>query len=173
MACATIALAACCRTWALERAAVSLAKSASRIRLREAERFSLVVSRLEIVAWKRFCTAPRSARPPLTWLSAASITLRAWLAPSNVEMSIEATLAKVLAFASSLGKTEESAPVVVIAPLMLTSSIVPVLTADTVPFSVSVVPPKFTESSPAVALAKFSRVMLRPSVVVSVMSFFA
>ena len=47
-------------------AAVSLAKSASRIRLREADRFSLVTSRLEIVAAKRFCTAPRSARPLLT-----------------------------------------------------------------------------------------------------------
>jgi hypothetical protein len=84
------------------------------------------------------------------------MTLRAWLAPANVEISIAATLEKVLLLASEFANTVSSAPVVVIAPLMLTSSTVPVLTAETVPFSVSVVPPKSIESSPAVSLAKFS-----------------
>ena len=54
MDCASIAVAACCSTWERDREAVSIAKSASRIRLREAVRFSLVDCKLAIVDEKRF-----------------------------------------------------------------------------------------------------------------------
>ena len=59
------------------------------------------------------------------------------------------------------------------APLVLAIATVPVLTADTAPPSVSAVPPNETLSLPAVLLAKLSKETLRPSVVVSVMAFFA
>ena len=72
-ACATIAVPACCRTWARDRAAVSAAKSASWMRLRDAERFSLAVCRFSIVDEKRFCTAPSAARDESIVCSAASI----------------------------------------------------------------------------------------------------
>ena len=73
MACATIAVPACCSTWARDRFAVSAAKSASWMRLREADRFSLVVCRFAIVDEKRFWIAPSDARLELTVVSAASI----------------------------------------------------------------------------------------------------
>ena len=72
MACARIATPACCRIWAFVRFAVSDAKSASRIRLRDAWRFSLTAWRLAIVDSKRFWIAPRVLRKPLTVVSAAS-----------------------------------------------------------------------------------------------------
>ena len=50
------------------------AKSASRMRLRAALRFSAVVVRLATVEEKRFCTAPRSARMLVTWDKAPSST---------------------------------------------------------------------------------------------------
>jgi hypothetical protein len=54
LACATMAVPACCSTCARLRLAVSAAKSASVIRLREAVRFSPVACRLSMVELKRF-----------------------------------------------------------------------------------------------------------------------
>ena len=52
----------CCRICARVGAAVSIAKSASRIRLREADRFSATVCRLPTADSKRFWIAPSEAR---------------------------------------------------------------------------------------------------------------
>src|SRR4029078_11473160 len=62
LACATIAVPACCRIWARVRAAVSAAKSVSWIRLREAERFTETAWRLLIVESKRFWMVPSVRR---------------------------------------------------------------------------------------------------------------
>ena len=102
MAWAIIAVPACCRTWARDRFAVSAAKSASWMRLREAERFSLPVCRFWIVDEKRFCTAPSVARLELTVCSAASIAVSAAFDPATVEMSIALTAVPVLAIAVEL-----------------------------------------------------------------------
>src|SRR5690606_20556989 len=61
LAWASIAVPACCRIWLRESCADSLAKSASWIRLRAADRFSTEVDRLATTEVKRFCTAPISA----------------------------------------------------------------------------------------------------------------
>ena len=71
-ACAIIAVPACCRICERASAAVSTAKSASWIRLREAVRFSLEVVRFSIVDEKRFWIAPSAARLELIAVSAAS-----------------------------------------------------------------------------------------------------
>src|SRR5690606_41077241 len=73
-ACASIATPACCSTWARVSAAVSAAKSASRIRDREADMFSTDVDRFATTDSKRFWIAPRSAREPLTSVRALSMT---------------------------------------------------------------------------------------------------
>ena len=53
-ACAKIETAACCMIWFRVNFAVSLEKSVSVIRLREAERFSALVSRFRTVEPRRF-----------------------------------------------------------------------------------------------------------------------
>ena len=58
LACATIALPACCRICARDRFAVSAAKSASMIRPRAADWFSPVIDRFEIAMPKRLIAAP-------------------------------------------------------------------------------------------------------------------
>ena len=58
LACATIALPACCRICARDRLAVSAAKSASMIRPRAADWFSPVIDRFEIAMPKRLIAAP-------------------------------------------------------------------------------------------------------------------
>ena len=58
LAWATIAVPACCRIWKRVRLAVSMAKSASMMRPREAAWFSAATCRLFTTDWKRFCTAP-------------------------------------------------------------------------------------------------------------------
>ena len=58
LACATIAVPACCRIWARDRFAVSAAKSASMIRPRAADWFSPVICRFEIAKPKRLIAAP-------------------------------------------------------------------------------------------------------------------
>src|SRR6185312_9217647 len=68
---------ACCRMLALVMFAVSWAKSASRIWLRDEVRFCEMLCRLEMVEVKRFWIAPRSPRIALTEVSAASIRLMA------------------------------------------------------------------------------------------------
>ena len=77
--------------WLRESAAVSEAKSASRIRLRDALRFSLVVERLLIVLSSRFWSAPRSAREAETCSSARSMVSIDFSAPSRVLMSTDLT----------------------------------------------------------------------------------
>ncbi|MCY1544308.1 hypothetical protein D9M68_801830 [compost metagenome] len=72
MAWATMAVPACCRICERDRLAVSLAKSASMMRPREAERFSTPIWMLATAFSKRLCTAPSLARAPLTWSSASS-----------------------------------------------------------------------------------------------------
>jgi hypothetical protein len=71
--------------------AVSEAKSVSTMRLRDADRFSFVDCRFLIVESKRDCSAPSSARWPLTLDRAASATLIAACAPSKVLTSMSAT----------------------------------------------------------------------------------
>jgi len=58
----------------------------SRIRLREADRFSEVVLRLAMVEVKRFWIAPMSARELFTDFRALSTIDRAFWAPATVEM---------------------------------------------------------------------------------------
>ena len=64
--------------------AVSLAKSVSRMRLRDADRFSEEVCRLATTEVKRFWIAPRSARTLLTDSRALSTIDIAFCAPSAV-----------------------------------------------------------------------------------------
>src|SRR5436190_16693315 len=73
LACATIAVPACCRIWARDMFAVSDAKSASVIRLAAADWFSTELCRFDTTALKRFCEAPKVARWLLTSLIAASM----------------------------------------------------------------------------------------------------
>ena len=65
-------------------AAVSAAKSASRIRLRDASRFSLTAVKFAIVDSKRFWMAPNVLRRPLTAVSAASTRVIAVFAFATV-----------------------------------------------------------------------------------------
>src|SRR5712691_5923549 len=91
--CASMATPACCRIWALVIAAVSCAKSASWIRLREALRFSDIVCRLAIAESKRFCTAPRVPRKVFTVERAASTRLIISLAFATVVTDAELSAA--------------------------------------------------------------------------------
>ncbi len=87
LACASTEMPACCTIWLRDSWAVSAAKSASRMRLREADRFSLVVDRLLIVDSKRFWMAPRLARMDDTCSSATSTISIVRLAVSRLRMS--------------------------------------------------------------------------------------
>src|SRR3970040_39344 len=87
LACASIAVPACCRIWLRDSCADSLAKSASWIRLRAADRFSEVDDRLATTELKRFWIEPMSARAELIAVSAPSIASIALSGPSTVEMS--------------------------------------------------------------------------------------
>ncbi|MNV61804.1 hypothetical protein D3C71_1543280 [compost metagenome] len=69
-----MAVPACCRIWVRVSSAVSLAKSVSLMRLRDADRFSVEVCRLATTEVKRFWMAPRSARVLLIELRALSTT---------------------------------------------------------------------------------------------------
>ena len=81
--------------------AVSAAKSASWIRLRDAERFSLAVCRFSIVDEKRFCTAPSAARDRVDRLSARRRSPTAPRStPATVETSTALTAVPVAAIAS-------------------------------------------------------------------------
>ena len=79
-----MAVPACCRIWARVSAAVSEAKSVSRMRLREAERFSDTVCRLLMVDSKRFWMAPNVPRSSLTDFRAASMLRMVLLAEPAV-----------------------------------------------------------------------------------------
>src|SRR5450830_664399 len=79
-----MAVPACCRIWPRVRLAVSEAKSASWIRLREADRFSEVACRFDTTALKRFWYAPSAAFDELTEDRAASMVPRAACAPEAV-----------------------------------------------------------------------------------------
>src|SRR5690606_16704318 len=70
---ASIAVAACCNTCERLRLAVSAAKSASTIRERDADVFSEIFARLEMVKSKRLLAAPRSARVAFTCSRALSM----------------------------------------------------------------------------------------------------
>ena len=70
------------RIWVRVSSAVSLAKSVSRMRLREADRFSEEVCRLATTEVNRFWIAPRSARTLLTDSRALSTMPRAFCAPT-------------------------------------------------------------------------------------------
>jgi hypothetical protein len=72
-ACDSIATPACCSTWARDSVAVSEAKSASMIRLRAADWFSVATCRVEITFSKRFWAAPNDERAVLTCEIAKSI----------------------------------------------------------------------------------------------------
>ena len=101
------------------------------------------------------------------------MTPRALLAPAAVDRSIAATDEKLPLLVPAAANTSALALATDSAPLELEIETVPVLTAATVPPSVSVVPPKTMLSLPAVLLAKAPSAMLRPSVVVSVIEFLA
>src|SRR5437867_1880028 len=57
-----MAVPAWVRIWLRVKETISWAMSVSRIRLSEADRFSVATDRFEIVCSRRFCTAPRLAR---------------------------------------------------------------------------------------------------------------
>ena len=86
LACATIAVPACCSTWARDRFAVSAAKSASWIGCARPRRSGRVLH-VRTVEVKRFWTAPSEARVESIVASAASIDDSAAFAPATVEMS--------------------------------------------------------------------------------------
>src|SRR6185312_14014416 len=75
---------ACCRMLALVMFAVSWAKSASRIWLRDEVRFCEMVCRFAIVDVKRFWIAPRLERTSLTVCKAESTAAIMSLAPLTV-----------------------------------------------------------------------------------------
>ena len=80
---------------ARDRLAVSFAKSASRMREREADKFSDVTDRLAMVVSKRDWSAPRLARCPLMNDIAESTVFSASVALVNVVTSRSATLLSV------------------------------------------------------------------------------
>ena len=55
---ASMAVPAWSRIWSLVKLTISDAMSVSRMRLSEAERFSVVTCRLAMVDWNRFWSAP-------------------------------------------------------------------------------------------------------------------
>jgi len=69
------------RIWFRVNAIVSLAMSASRMALSEAEEFSSWMARVLMVNSSRFCDAPNRARRLFTLLRALSIVLMAETAP--------------------------------------------------------------------------------------------
>src|SRR5205085_7923590 len=75
-----MAVPAWVRIWLRVKDTISWAMSVSRIRLSEAERFSVATDRLEIVCSRRFCTAPRLAR----------LVETVWMAVSRAVMADEA-----------------------------------------------------------------------------------
>ncbi|MNV58109.1 hypothetical protein D3C71_1504690 [compost metagenome] len=107
--------------------AVSLAKSVSLMRLREADRFSVEVCRLATTEVKRFWIAPRSARVLLIEPSALSTTSSACWAPFTVLMSTSFSslpgVAAALAATTALSKPVMPAlvPAVAVMPLNLPS----------------------------------------------------
>ena len=121
-ACASIAVPACCRIWVRVRFAVSAAKSASRMRLRDADRFSAVVCRLAIADSKRFWYEPSTPRVETTWASAASTTASAEVALVEVvPVSVMALSAENALACVAVVKTSVFAPPSVIEPLPLSS----------------------------------------------------
>src|SRR5262249_28113811 len=84
LACATIAVPACCRIWARVRLAVSAAKSVSRMRLREADRLAETAGRRLMPDWKRFWIAPSGRRRLLTEVRAWSTLVIVAFAPATL-----------------------------------------------------------------------------------------
>lgn len=150
------------------RFAVSAAKSASRMRLLEAERFSDVVCRFEITDAKRFWVAPRLAREPLTFPSAASTAAIAASAPAAVVMLMLAIDEKLLVLVPVIAKTSAFALAVVIVPLLLDKDTVPVFIEESVAAPpVNVTPEK--DAVLVVALVLKSKIEISaPSFVVNV-----
>ena len=93
MAWANTATPACCRICALVSEAVSAAKSASWMRLRDAVRFSDTAWRFEIVDSKRFWMAPNWLRSEDTEVRAASTR---WMALLALATEVTATEASVM-----------------------------------------------------------------------------
>src|SRR5690606_2142938 len=123
LAWASMAVPACCRICVRDSSAVSLAKSVSMMRLREADRFSEVVCRLATTELKRFWIAPRSARESFTLPRALSMIAMACWAPVKVEMSTSPT--KV----SDAGATTVAVPPVmlkVVVPSLIEVNLIPV-----------------------------------------------
>ena len=144
------------------------------MRPRAADAFSLDVCKVAIVVMKRFCIAPRSARPPLICDNAESSTLSALVAPACVDKSTAASDEKLPLLVPAVANTWALPVATDSAPLVLVNATVPVLMAAMVPPSVSVVPPKLTvsvavEVPPVTENAPMP--ILRPSVVVSVIEF--
>ena len=83
---ASMAVPACRRIWSRVKLTISYAMSVSRMRLSDAERFSVVTCRLAIVDWNRFWSAPsltsegghrrdrESTRPPAVVSFEVSVT---------------------------------------------------------------------------------------------------
>ena len=119
MACATIAVRACCRIWVRERLAVSIAKSASWMREREALRFSALVLRLLMVLSKRDCRAPNLARCEEITARDESTTESERVAESTVDTSKPEAGCNSLAAATSVKKLTAAVPDAEVAPLVV------------------------------------------------------
>jgi hypothetical protein len=99
LACASIAVPAWDRIWFRVNWTISLAMSASRMRLSDAVRFSTATLRLLMVWSNRFWMAPRSARVVDTDLMAVSSALIAVVAPlaaANVGVALARSATAVL-----------------------------------------------------------------------------
>ena len=94
LACATIAVPACCRICVRDRLAVSAAKSASWMREREADMFSDVICSAAIAVSKRDCRAPSLARSLEMYCKAESTVLSEWVALPKLLISRSETLFK-------------------------------------------------------------------------------
>src|SRR5689334_7092365 len=93
LAWASMAVPAWTRTWFWVNFVISDAMSVSLMRDSEAVVFSMVVFRLLMVCWNRFCLAPMSARTVDTWVIAAASALIAAPAP---EAAVNDTLALLM-----------------------------------------------------------------------------
>src|SRR5262249_26294833 len=121
-ACATIAVPACCRIWARVRFAVSAAKSVSRMRLREAERFSDTACKLLMVDWKRFWIAPSVLRRVETELSAESTRRIVSFAPlTSFTFAVASDFVSLATVAFAEAKPRMPVPVPYFAPLSVKS----------------------------------------------------
>ena len=133
---------ACWRIWALVSVAVSWAKSASRIRERASDTFSMTTERLATVDARRFWTAPRSPRADEIVSRIASAAYMAVLALDTLDtLTLRSVVAEAVVVASPVSCADAT-------PAFVPSTVV------MVPPAWSVTPPRATTFSVATVVVK-------------------